>query len=414
MRVRDNKEPVKYLTSQIHIKQSNINYKVIQQLCRTAKSFYNICLYDRRQFEANKFKSKTDDYFMSEYEYSKHLSSHELYRTLPNHTSQLIISQVYNDWKSFFKAIKTYSSNPGLFKGRPKPPNYKRAYSTVYMDYLQVKIKGDCIHFPKKTYIKPIKIPPCIPSIKQVRIIPSGTCFIVEIVYPVECVELKPFNGNFLAIDLGLNNIITTIDNASGSFIIKGGIVKSINQYYNKRLATLKSIAKQAQDKRSTKQILNLTTKRNNRIKDFMHKVSKATIDHCLKYNITKIIVGHNIGQKQDTNLSKKTNQNFVFIPHYKLIQMIKYKARLQGITVIITEESYTSKIDHLSGEPMKHQKRYLGSRKHRGLFISDTGIALNADVNGAIGIARKVIDKSVSQIVDRGVVLTPVKKKVI
>ena len=413
MEVRDNKEPVEYLTSQIYIKPSNTNYKAIQQLCRLAKSFYNICLYDRRQFEINKFKNKTDGYFMSEYEYSKKLANNELYRTLPIHTSQLIISQVYKDWKSFFKAIKTYSSNPELFKGRPKPPSYKREYSTVYMDYIQVKIKGDYIHFPKKTDIEPIKISPYIPSIKQVRIIPSGTCFIVEIVYPVECMELKPFNGNFLAIDLGLNNIITTIDNVSGSFIVKGGIVKSINQYYNKRLATLKSIARQAQDKHSTKQMLNLTTKRNNRIKDFMHKASKSVIDHCLKYNITKIIVGHNTGQKQEINLSKRTNQNFVSIPYYSLIQMINYKARLQGITVVTTEESYTSKCDHLSDEHMKHQKRYLGSRKHRGLFISKTGIALNADVNGAIGIARKVINESVSQIIDRGVLLTSVKKQV-
>ena len=213
--------------------------------------------------------------------------------------------------------------------------------------------------------------------------------------------------------DLGLDNLITTIDNVKGSFIINGKILKSINQFYNKNIAKLSSMAKLGHKLYSTKQIRNITTKRNNKVKDSMHKISKFIVNYCEDNDITKIIIGHNKNQKQKINLGKQTNQNFVNLPIYKLIDMISYKSYLKGISVVITEESYTSKCDHLANETIEYHNEYLGKRKFRGLFISSTKQALNADVNGAIGIARKVIDESVKQIIDSGVVLTPIKKLV-
>lgn len=405
---------ISYLTEQIIIKPKNHNYKALQELCLKTKSLFNVCLYERRQFEITKYKQNINASFITEYLYSRIISSHKAYKALPPHCAQQTIKQVFQTYKSFFRAMKEFKVNPSKFKTMPKPPRYKEKYSVAYFTYQEAKIKNNKLKFPKKTNLKPIRVRKCISSIKQVRIIPNNTCFIVEIVYKVPAVELKPYNNKFLAIDLGLDNLITTIDNVKGSFIINGKILKSKNQLYNKNKTKLSSMAKLGHKLYSTKQIRNITTKRNNKVKDSLHKISRYIVDYCENNDITKIIIGHNKDQKQKINLGKQTNQNFVNLPMNKLIDMISYKAYLRGISVVITEESYTSKCDHLANENMEYQDKYLGKRKFRGLFISSTKQAINADVNGAIGIARKVISESVKQIIDSGVVLTPIKKLVV
>ncbi len=108
---------------------------------------------------------------------------------------------------------------------------------------------------------------------------------------------------------------------------------------------------------------------------------------------------------------SLEYNQNFVCIPFNVLIQQIQYKSEENGIKVILTEESYSSKIDHFAYEEMKHSGIYLGKRVKRGLFQSSIGKLINTDVNGAIGIARKVIgDSVIRQIIDSGFVSNPFK----
>ena len=92
-------------------------------------------------------------------------------------------------------------------------------------------------------------------------------------------------------------------------------------------------------------------------------------------------------------------------------LQMLNYKAEEVGIKVISHEESYTSKIDHLANEKMKHQEKYLGKRVKRGLFKSSIGKFINADINGAIGIMKKVVPDVVEKILgNRGTVFVPVK----
>lgn len=133
------------------------------------------------------------------------------------------------------------------------------------------------------------------------------------------------------------------------------------------------------------------------------------------KDNFLSIDLGLNKEWKNKINIGRRNNQNFVFIPHSKLIDKIIYKAKLLGINVIVHEESYTSKIDHLAFETLKKQDSYLGKRKKRGLFQSSIGKLLNADINGAIGIARKVIgDSFIRKIVDSGFVFNPVRLNIL
>lgn len=133
-------------------------------------------------------------------------------------------------------------------------------------------------------------------------------------------------------------------------------------------------------------------------------------VEHCLKKGIATIVIGKNDGWKQKLGLGKRTNQNFTCIPHEFFIEKLAYKCEMAGITLHTTEESYTSKCDHLANEPMQHHDSYLGKRVKRGLFKSSTGKTLNADINGAIGILRKVFPDAVQTLRDSGVVFTPVK----
>lgn len=148
-----------------------------------------------------------------------------------------------------------------------------------------------------------------------------------------------------------------------------------------------------------------------NLIEDKLHKISRYIVDFCKSNNIGTIIIGLNKEWKNKINIGKRNNQHFVSIPHSKLIDKIVYKAKLLGINVVIHEESYTSKIDHLAFEPLKKQESYLGKRKKRGLFQSSIGKLINADINGSIGIARKVIgDSFIGKIIDSGFVFNPIR----
>lgn len=244
-------------------------------------------------------------------------------------------------------------------------------------------------------------------NVCQVRIIPQCSCHIIEVVYEKECIKtsgLEP--DSYLSIDLGLNNLVTSYDSLNHkSFIVNGKTLKSINQYFNKKKAYLMSFIG---SRGISNRIGKLTLKRNCKVKDYLHKTSRFIVDYCTDNHIEAIVIGNNKDWKQNCNMGKRNNQNFVSIPFEKLISQIQYKAEEVGIKVVITEECYTSKIDHYAGEEMCHHDTYMGKRIKRGLFRSSTGKVLNADLNGAIGILRKVVGESFQQVVNRGEVVTP------
>lgn len=231
----------------------------------------------------------------------------------------------------------------------------------------------------------------------------------VEVIYEKKEQDLNLNKDNVLSIDLGLNNICTCISNVGISpFIVNGKVIKSFNQWYNKKKARLMSLIG---DKGTSRRINKMTCYRNCWISDKIHKISRYIIDICRSNNIGTIVIGQNRGWKQEINLGKRINQKFVEIPFSDLINKISYKAKLIGINLITHEESYTSKIDHMAFEPLKKQDAYLGKRKRRGLFQSSIGKLINADINGAIGIGRKVFgDSYVSRIIDSGLAFNPIR----
>jgi putative transposase len=209
------------------------------------------------------------------------------------------------------------------------------------------------------------------------------------------------------ALDLGLNNFATSVNNVGfRPFIINGRGIKSFNHWFNKRKAKFMSFIG---DKGTSRRLEQLNNYRNFWIDDKMHKISRFIINYCIDNQIGTIVVGKNDGWKNMINLGTKVNQKFVEIPHAQFIQKLTYKAKLVGIELIEQEESYTSKIDHLAFETLKKQGNYVGKRKKRGLFQSSTGKVLNADCNGSLGIGRKVFgDSFVKKIADSGLVFRP------
>ena len=242
------------------------------------------------------------------------------------------------------------------------------------------------------------KIPIIHKNINQVRVVPKNNYFVIEVIYNQE-IKPKKQSNNFVGIDLGLNNLATIGGNNTKPMIVNGRPLKSINQYYNKQLSILKSRQDTCKNKNvNSLKIKQLTNKRNNKIKDYLHKSSRMLVNQLVSNNVSVIVIGHNKEWKQDINIGKVNNQKFVQIPYNQFIDMITYKSELEGIKVIQREESYTSKCSFLDNESICKHETYQGNRIKRGLFRTSTGRLINADLNGALNILKKEIPNAFNE----------------
>lgn len=361
-------------------------------ICVKAKNLYNQSLYYYRQSLFGNIQ------YFGEYELTGLFAKYkeENYISLPAQTSQQIIKLLFKNIKSWQRARKEYEKNSTKFLGRPRIPNYKKETSICIFTNQQVEIKDSFLVFSKMTGLPSIKTKQN--SVQQVRIIPKLNHCVIEIIYKKEEKKLLKYNGKWMGIDLGLNNLMACTTN-DDSFIINGRKLKSINQGFNKTRAKLKSILPLLPNKRTkngkilqrgtSRKIQAVTEKRNRRINDYIHKASRLIVEVAKVKKITKIIVGSNKNWKQNINIGTKNNNSFCSIPHATLIEKIKYKAQLEGIEMICTQEAYTSKCSALDLEPIKKHETYVGKRKKRGLFITKNGLLINADCNGSLNIAR-------------------------
>jgi putative transposase len=246
-----------------------------------------------------------------------------------------------------------------------------------------------------------------------VRIVPRLNYYVLEVVYAQAETNLNLAKSNIAAVDLGVNNLATVTSNKKGfiPFIINGRPVKAINQFYNQKKARLQS---QLKGSKTSKKIQKLSTKRSLKIEDYLHKASRYIVNHLIENNIGTLVIGHNPDWKQGINMGAKNNQNFVQIPFSSLIQKLQYKAELVGISVIIQEESYTSKSSFLDLDEIPNfcqgiKHKFSGKRIKRGLYQSSNGRKYNADVNGSLNILRKVVPNAFSNGIE-GVVVHPIK----
>lgn len=381
-----------------------------EDICLKSGLLYNYVLYNVRQgiFSKN---------YLKEYDFSTKLGRENQFdfRNLPSSISQQVIRQVFSDVNSWIKLKKDFEKNPGKYNNhRPKLPKYKKGskQNIIVFTTSVCRLKKDGYIYFVKNIIEPIKTNIEENKLCQVRIIPQATCYVVEVIYERKEQNLNLDKNNVLSIDLGLNNLCTCISNVVKPFIVNGKIIKSFNQWYNKKKAKLMSFI---ENKSTSKKLKWINNKRNFWIEDKIHKISRYIIDFCRNNNIGTIIIGLNKGWKQNIELGKRLNQKFVEIPFSRLINKITYKGKFIGINVITHEESYTSKIDHLAFESLKKQNNYLGKRIKRGLFQSSINKLLNSDINGAIGIGRKVFgDSFVKEIINSGFAFNPIRVNIL
>jgi putative transposase len=379
------------------IDRDDPRYETIDKAAFASKNLYNATLYIVRQifiFEGEYLNSNTMDQVMQK---------HEAYRELPTKVAQEVVKQVHEAWVSFFEACKEYKEHPEKFTGRPRLPSYKdKASGRNLLQYnMQAVSRG------KRTLdrgiVKPSQLGITVKTrqdpkaINEVRVVPKKGFYVVEIVY-TKAEKKAELNKQYIAgIDVGVNNLVALTSNKPGFIpaVVNGRPVKSTNQFYNKRRAELQ---KALGHTGSTRRMERMTNKRNRRIEHYMHTTSKRVIDLLVSEGIGVLVIGKNDGWKQEANMRKQNNQQFCFIPHARLIAMLKYKAALVGIKVILTEESYTSVASLLDLDEMpvygeKREGKPVFSRKRikRGLYRASDGRIINADINGAGNSIRKV-----------------------
>jgi putative transposase len=363
----------------------------IVALCKTSKELYNKCTFLMRQAWFGDAKLPNINDLVAA------VKDEDCFKTLHNtKTAKQTVRKVLTDWSNFKAALRAWKVEPTFRK--PKPPYYKDKMAQVIF-YNETILGGQSGR--DLTEIVPTNKCFAVSStrkFKQVVITPKTFGFVIDVQYEVPTLPKSEGEG-VCCIDIGLNTLAAiTSDQLAKPILVNGRIVKSINQWYNKK-----------PNKKNSR-------KRYWRLENYFHHVSKMIVANCLKYDIGTIIIGKNDGWKSGMNLGKKTNQNFQYVPFWNLMQKIKYKAELVGLEVVFTEESYTSKASFLDRDPLPVYEKgvshtFSGMRIKRGLYWSADGRVINADVNGSANIGRKVIrDEDVILRLDRSVAATPVR----
>lgn len=402
-----------YLTIKQQIKLTKKEYLVLRELCHTSKDLYNQALYEVRQ---EYFNNKR---YLNYYDTVKILQGNENYSKLQAQISQQTLKAVDENFKSFFVLIK---------KGyKARIPKYLDKDGFFELIMPTVSIAGGKFRLPySRSYAKEhdktyIKVPPILENkqVQQIRIIPrhNARYFEIHYLYRVNEFKVKESITNILAIDFGVNNLCTCVTNYGKSFIIDGKKLKSYNQWYNKRIGILKSI-KDKQKLKYTNQLYKVTKKRNNRIRDYVHKTCKYIIDYCIDNNIDTLVCGVNKDFQRNSNMGKKVNQVFTQIPFGKIRKNLKYRCAVKGIRFIEQEESYTSKASFWDKDFIPKfgdlgVSNFSGRRIKRGLYKTNSGKILNADVNGALNILRKSNVVSLDTLYSRGELDTPTRIRI-
>ena len=418
----------KYIVSKIN----NMQKEIINDLMWHTTKVYNILLHELREKEkyidANKSVNIIQNPIYKEYRQNNWHSEY-----LHSHTLQQVIINVVQNYKGYLKSINEYNKNKTKFKGVPKEPRYKgkNIQEIIFTKYairidknllklslskkMQDKYKVKSINFSIPYKLKKLVN---FKSIKMIRITKRGEKIEMNIIYEKQEKEKSKYE-NIMSIDLGLNNIVacTNRDN-NDSLLVSGKEVKSKNKYILNEISKLQKINKLSKENKNKKRVQN--TKRINRLYEYrrnymntyMHKVSKMVIEYAKKNRCGKIV----IGDLKDIKQGMDYNTNFVQVPIQILTQKIEYKARIEGIDVIKISEKYTSGVSALDKEEITKENYNKKRRISRGIFVTNEGKKINADINGSLNILRKYIKSSNPNLeieMDNGREQRPIKKRV-
>lgn len=380
------------------IRKDDPRFAIIDRAAFASKNLYNQANYQIRQSFIREGK------YLPYAEIFHRLKRHEAYCALPRKVSNAILIQLHKNWLSFFQGMQAYRDDPTPFTGCPKLPGYKDKEKGRFLLIYDKQALGKRA-FKKTGKLVPSGLPIAIATritvwdtIAQMRIVPRLDGYMVEVVYEKEEYQAAVDQSLVAALDLGVNVLAALTSNKAGFVprLVSGKPLKSMNQFYNKRRVHHQS--RLSRENRFTSQKLDqMTTKRNRRIDSYLHTASRRIIDLLVSEGIGTLVIGKNPLWKQEVNMGKRNNQQFVQIPHARFIDQLTYKARLVGITVVFQEESYTSKASFLDEDdiPTYDPKRakivsFRGKRIARSWYQANDGRVIHADINGSYNILRK------------------------
>lgn len=399
------------------IRENHELYAICDDLTFKAKNLYNAGLYQIRQSIFERCKSQDEvkptvlTWVELVSEFRKEKQSDML--ALPSKVSTNILKLVGSTISSYYQLLKCYHDKSNLsVTNKPRLPRYLHKTEGRYMlEFTNQTFskkrgnKGELILCPKDLNLR---IPTQVENPKCVRIVPKLGAFVIDVIYEVEEVPLK-HTGNYAAIDLGIDNLASiTFSNGVNPLLVKGSKVKSINQGYNRIIA--KAQSKLPTNQRTSKHIHRLWRNRVMKLQAELHKITSFLSLYFDKMSVEKVFVGKNIGWKQEVALGKKINQTFVNIPYNTFISQLTYKCKLRGIEVVEQEESYTSKASFVDYDEIpvygetEEKPQFLGERISRGLYKTNRGFILNADINGSYNILVKGL-ATLGKVVDRALV---------
>nr|MDJ0799390.1 transposase [Calothrix sp. MO_167.B12] len=341
-----------YGCQQVLVKQDQNLIAILKFLCEESHKLTNMGIYYARQlyFKAQKCIGK--------YDLEKVYKDNNHYKVLHSQAAQQILRTVAESFKSYYGLVKAYTE--GRITDKPRIPNYRKKSGLAVVSYPSqaLKLKNGQIRVPLGNTCKrwfgldsfyiPMPSNLNFAGIKELRLLPRNKCFYFEFIYQKEIDKPELNQDNVLGIDPGLTNWLTCVSNVGTSFIVDGKHIKSMNRWYNKRVSTIKSNKPQGF---CHKKLAATTEKRNRQIRDGINKAARLVINHCLENNIGTIVFGWNIGNKNQIELGKKNNSEFVPIPTARLKDRIARACEQYGIKFIETEESYTSKTSFLDDD---------------------------------------------------------------
>ena len=391
------------------------NYQMFEEcdrLCFASKNIYNRALYLIKQdYESTGEYNVLNNLFAV-------IKNEECYQYLPCNVLQQTLRILQKNWKSYFGLLKAKAKGKLEDDVIVNPPKFlNKKYGRFVCVYTERVISKKVFNKAHKVKLSQcnIEVPTKIEKFDDIacaRIIPEPDRYVLEIVYNVPDIEIDMDSEPvYASMDIGVNNLGAVYIHKAGceSFIINGRPLKSINQHFNKNLAHDRSILdKQNSKYKSSHRIKDLSNKRTDKINDYLHKASKIVVDRFKKAGVTIFVIGKNDYWKQGSNIGDANNQNFVMIPHSRFISMLQYKCERVGIQVVLTEERYTSLCSSIDNESVEKHEHYAGKRTSRGMFQSKDGTLINADINAAINILRKVVPNCLQQNGIEGLVVSP------
>ena len=376
---------------QIIIKKNHPKFKIIDEMCFNSKNLYNEANYVLRQEFIN------NGNYISYYDMNKEFKTHDNYKLTFSQPANCTLRLLDKNWKSYFKAIKDWKEHPNKYLGMPKLPKYLpkdgRFPWMIPNNQLVYDYEKSTIYIRNRHMNDYDWHCRCLGRPIQVRFIPHGNHYTMEIIYEIEIedIDKEMVSERIAAIDIGVDNLVTMTNNIMESpIIINGKPLKSINQQYNKQKAKMQSDLMKRNGQHWSNKLETLSYKRNQRIKNYMHNASALIIKWCLEHNIDTLVIGKNDTWKQE----KKHMQNFTSIPYEMLLGQLQYKCENVGIKYIEVNEAYTSGTSYLDNEAPIKENYNKERRIQRGLFQAKN-MLINADVNGSLQIMRKVFPDS-------------------